>query len=167
MISMRHMAPTFAPRTIPPLATNIKLKAINNLRAQQQLPLLFNVPPAQITLTPAAPSMGGENFLDILGYYATQPVGIVLGYQQRDYIQINFGTVGGKTYLLDVSVTGTQNWSYFFVQAPLGDLPTPVTPMQGHLLIPFVACGSVVNVVLSVVTAEPGQFLSAELTQVG
>jgi hypothetical protein len=57
MMSMRQMAPRFAPRTIQPLVANIKLKAINNVRTQQRLPPLTNVPPAQVTLTPAVPSV--------------------------------------------------------------------------------------------------------------
>jgi hypothetical protein len=67
----------------------------------------------------------------------------------------------------DLGIDGTQNWSYQFVQAPLGDVPTAVTAVQGYLLIPFIACCSVVNVLLSVATAQPGHFLSAQLTQVG
>ena len=167
MISMRHPAPRFAPRNIQPLAANIKLKAINNLRAKQQLPLLMNVPPAQTTLTPAAPAMGGQNYLLVQGSYSTRLGEESISFEfPEDQMIIYVGAALGKTYLLDVCVAGTQNWRYTVWTVPTPETVT-VAAQQGHLLIPFIATNLNVYVSLSPAPGGTGSFLSAELTPVG
>jgi hypothetical protein len=146
---------------------NIKLKAINNVRTQRRLPPLINVPPAQITLTPAAPAMGGQNYLLVQGSYATQPGWASISFEfPEDRIIIYLAAALGKTYLLDVSVAGTPNWSYTVCTAPTPETLT-VTAQQGHVLIPFIATNLNVFVTLSPAPGGTGSFVSAELTPVG
>jgi hypothetical protein len=158
------MAPRFAPRTIPPLAANIKLNAINTLRQGYNYAPVNSVPPAQVTLTPAAPAMGGQNYLGVQGSYDTQPGWASISFvYPEDQMIIYLAAALGKTYLLDVSVAGTQNWNY---AVSTGE-PLTVTAQQGHLLIPFIATNLKVYVSLGPARGGTGSFVSAELTQVG
>jgi hypothetical protein len=168
------MAPRFAPRTIPPLAANIKLKAINTFRLQQQLPLLINVSPAQITLTPAAPSSGVQNYIFLDGEYLSGPgsSGPSMSLENpNDEITVYFATSNGKTYLLDVAISGVANWFYCLWYGSNSYIPGPngyIAAQQGHLLIPFIAGDAGVAINLRPKScASNNQFLSAELTQAG
>jgi hypothetical protein len=171
MISRVGMVPRLAHLTIRSLAADIKLKAINNLRLVSNLSPVNSLPPAQITLTPAAPSMGGQNYLVVHGGYGTQPGSAAMSLLwAEDFLTLMFAAVAGKTYLLDVAVSGScQNWS--FTNWTSGH-PTPdntdVTPQQGHLLIPFIASCSFFNATLTRYgsVGQVSQFLSAELTRV-
>ncbi|MGA2982400.1 MAG: hypothetical protein ABSG32_01225 [Terriglobia bacterium] len=176
MSSTMHMAPNLAPRTIPPLAATIKLKAINSVRVNYNLSPVNSVPPAQITLTPAVPSMGAMNYLSLQGYYSTLPgrEWICLGIEPTDSLMLNFATVSGKTYLLDVGVHNTGNpvWHYQFKfgGAPQGSATSTVstvTAVQGNLLIPFIAfAGKIMLLLYLGPGGQRSNFLSAELTRV-
>jgi len=170
MMSMRHMAPTFVPRTIPPLAANIKLNAINKLRQSYHYAPVNSVPPAQITLTPAAPTVGQQNYLSVFGRYSTAPGNAVIGMDSalQASLEICFAVAVGKTYLADVAIGpgGAQNWEYTCQQPGVSSMTGQVTMQQGHLLIPFIATAS--NVILTISPSNGnGWFVSAEVTQVG
>ena len=114
MISMMHMPPRLGPLTIPPVTADIKLKAINKFHLDTKLSPVNSLPPAQITLTPAAPSMGGQNYLYVVGYYRTQPGSTsISGWSSDDYIASFFATAKGKTCLLDVGISGPNAWTYY------------------------------------------------------
>ena len=116
MTSMRHTVPRFAPRTIPPLAANIKLNAINALRQGYNCAPVNSVPPAQVTLTPAAPTMGQQNYLSVYRVYLTAPgcASIQLDSSINGWVSTDFAAAVGKTYLVDVAINpgGAQNWEY-------------------------------------------------------
>jgi hypothetical protein len=164
------MAPRFALRTIPPLAANIKLNAINKVRLAYNYATPNSVPPAQITLTPAVPTMGQQSYLSVLGRYVTAPGNalIELDSSIQGSVEICFARAVGKTYLADVAIGpgGAQYWDYACLQPGVSSMLGEVTMQQGHLLIPLIATAS--NVVLRVgpVTGF-GLFISAEVTQVG
>ena len=167
MSSMSQVAPNLAPRTIQPLAANIKLKAINSMRVNFKLPPANSAPPAQITLTPAVPTMGGANYIRVFGEYMTKPgyAAILLDSSRRGWVQICFQAAQGKTYLADVAVAdGTQNWQYTCEQTGKPSSGGQVTAQQGHLLIPFIAASSYITLMLSPMGG--GQFVSAEMTRV-
>jgi hypothetical protein len=155
---------------VQPLAAAVKLGAVNKIRLAYNLPPAINVPPAQITLTPAAPTMGGQNFLVVFGLYFTGPGEemILVEGSQGNYLSIVFAAVTGKTYLADVAVVAQVNPNWEYVVGGIGPAPPtlPVTAQQGHLLIPFIATSSTRNLSLNP-RGGSGQFLSAELTQVG
>src|SRR5208337_3964932 len=152
MMSMRHMAPTFVPRTIPPLAANIKLSAINKVRLAYNYAPANSVPPAQITLTPAIPTVGQQNYLSVFGRYLTAPGNASIGLDSsvQGSVEICFAVAVGKTYLADVAIGpgGAQNWEYTCQQPGVSLTTGQVTMQQGHLLIPLIATAS--NVILTV-----------------
>ena len=153
-----------------PLSAAVKLAAINKIRLAYNLPSVINVPPAQIILTPAAPTMGGQNFLVVFGLYFTGPGEemILVEGSQGNYLGIAFAAAPGKTYLADVAISPQSNPNWEYVVGGTGPVPPtlPVTAQQGHLLIPFIATSSTSNLTLNP-RGDSGQFLSAELTQVG
>ncbi len=169
MISKRHMAPTFVPRTIPPLAANIKLSAINKLRQGYNYAPANSVPPAQITLTPAVPTMGQQNYLSVLGRYSTAPGNAVIGMDSslQGSVEICFAVAVGKTYLADVAIGpgGAQNWEYTCQQPAEASMAGQVTMQQGHLLIPLIATASNVILTVSPINGN-GWLVSAEVTRV-
>lgn len=153
-----------------PLQAAVKLGAINKIRLAYNLPPAINVPPAQITLTPAAPTMGGQNYLVVWGLYFTGPGEQMIAFAagQESYLSIVFAAAAGKTYLADVAISpqSNPNWEYLLGGPGLDPHPVQVTAQQGHLLIPFIATPSTRNLTLGP-GGGSGQFLSAELTQVG
>ena len=170
MMSMRHMAPRFAPRTIPPLAASIKLNAINALRQGYNYAPLNSVPPAQVTLTPADPTMGQQNYLSVYGVFLTVPVyaSIQLDSSINGWVSIDFAAAVGKTYLVDVAINpgGAQNWEYTCEQPGARSTAGQVALQQGHVLIPLIATASNVILIVSPINGY-GWFVSAEVTQVG
>jgi hypothetical protein len=166
------MAPRFAPRTIPPLAANIKLSAINKLRQGYNYAPVNSLPPAQITLTPAVPASGVQNYLVLWGEYSSGPgsSGPSMSLEEpNDEISVVFATSNGKTYLLDVAVLGVANWFYSLWYGSNNPGPDAyIAAQQGHLLIPFIAGDTSVRMNLRPRSCDPNnQFLSAELTQAG
>jgi hypothetical protein len=165
MISKMPMAPRL---TRQPLTANIKLQAINKFRVASRSSQVNSVGPAQITLSPAVPSVGGQNYLLLRGIY-TAPSGSPQMFMQGSTASIFFcfATVAGKTYLLDFQFHGTQNWGYSLQQG-MGAMSArlPITAQQNHLLIPFVAADVTICLCLFPLTGWETQFGSAELTRV-
>ena len=104
----------------PPLATSIKLNAINKLRQELKMPPLppaSSPPPAKVILTPAVPTIG-KNSISVVGSYNNWhgTPRIRLRFQdaahpgQHDILDLRFVTIPGKTYLLDIFTGGTHTW---------------------------------------------------------
>jgi hypothetical protein len=161
------MMPIGPPIVHQPLTADIKLKAINKFRADKKLREVHSVPPAQITLSPAVLTVGRGNYLAFRGSFSGQLGSPHLFFVARDDgISLNFATVVGKTYLLDVHST-CQNLIYTLFNGGVGSAPTPITAQQNHVLLPFIATGGNIILTLTIVPGPgPQQFCSAELTRI-
>lgn len=139
MISARPATPQFTPHPIQLLAANIKLNVINKLRLNSHLAPVASVAPAQITLTPANPTAGPNNYITMHGQSCASPGScyISLDSNFKDFLNFQVDAVVGKTYLADIftDLIGTNDWAYY-----IGDYTTsvPTTLQQGHLLVPFI-----------------------------
>jgi hypothetical protein len=151
-----------------PLQASVKLAAINKVRLAAKLPAVNSAPPAQVTLTPAAPSAGADNYLVVNGAYGATPGNVWIGLDPVYYnsLLLQFRATPKMTYLLDVAVQGnTQEWTWS-VGRPPSIVQGTVTAQQGHLLIPFISTSNFVNAYLYP-TTQYAMFHSAELTLVG
>lgn len=163
MLGRMPFAPRFVSQT---LTADIKLKAVNKIREARKLSHAASMPPAQITLTSAIPNVGGQNFFIFQGRYdATYlPPMIILNGLGTECICFTFVTVSGKTYLIDISISGAQDWNYTLQQGGNVSSATPITAQQGHLLIPFVAAYAYIGLLL-IPSLNAGLFGRAELTR--
>ena len=93
-----------------------KLSIINKLRHDLKMPALQNLPPIKIVLTPAAPVYDTNNWVSVIGFY--QPSTKLFAVKAREnasasnsdnLFEIRFITIPGKTYLLDIIVSGGDN----------------------------------------------------------
>ena len=162
-----RMAPRPRTLTIPPLSADIKLQAVNKLRLTHKLLQLNSVAPPQITLTPAAPSMGTLNYLEVTGLYITQPGSMrIILWDATESVRMTFQTSTGKTYLLDVAIDPSDPWIYSLrMDGVMWTSPENITPQQGHLLLPFIAVSSSFSAEIR--PGASGSFLSAQLTVMG
>lgn len=150
-----------------PISSAAKLQAVSQIKGSNISPS-STVPPAQITLTASTPCVGAQNFLGFQGSYtaANGSPAIFLS-AQVSTMSFHFATTRGKTYLLDVSISVAQNWTYEVVQVGAFDNSTPITAQQGHLLIPFIATATTATVVITPTSGgqEDILFGRAELTR--
>jgi hypothetical protein len=134
---------------------------------ENKLPPVNSAPPAQITLTPAAPSAGANTFMVVFGVYGTRPGYFYISLDPSAYagIQMQFMVTPKMTYLLDVTVdtSDTQEWS-----CSVGTLcNSNIKPQHGHLLIPFYNTNNLCVMAEIYPSTNISQFYSAELTQGG
>ena len=167
-----------SPTQLPATLTS-KLSIINKLRHDLKIPALQNLPPAKIVLTPAAPVYDANNWVSVIGFY--QPSLKLFAVKARanasasnsdNLFEVRFITIPGKTYLLDVTVSGGDNteWKAASMSGPYSAIGTNsvVKPQQGHILIPFVPGYEVNTFHLMPLSSYPGWFRleRIELTQV-
>jgi hypothetical protein len=133
---------------IAELDPSVKLAAVNKLRKEHKLAEVRKVVPSQVTLRPGAPSSGEGNYMVVTGAFGSEQGHAWIGMKfPQDITYLTFATISGKTYLLDVTLTGVPTWKYVFLAG--GGVGGTGTLQQGHLLIPFVASGTGADISLA------------------
>ena len=166
MISTMHFS---GPKiTIPPLAMEVKLAAINAMLDKKNKPHAKQVPsPPHVVLTPHHPVHGGNDVI-LHGQWEPRFHSVVIsGGHGRDFLAFKFSTVDQATYLLDVTVQAEGDWQYQLL-FPLGMRPEPdsLKLQHFHLLYPFLGQGSFFGIKLIPSFQVSGEWHKAELTKV-
>jgi hypothetical protein len=138
MINMMHfIGPT---GTVPPLAMEKKLAAVNAMLDKKNKRRVTNVSSSpHVVLTPTHP-FHGQNYIVLCGTWSPKDRSYALTGSGNDSMNFAFNTEAQATYLLDISVLspGPGNWQCNATN-PGGEFP--LTLQQGHLLYPFIGQG--------------------------
>jgi len=152
---------------IPPLSAKEKLAAVNNFHEHNKKKHVSSVPPSQVVLTPAQP-VQGSNCAQVTGIWNPIMRAVYLMGNSGQSLTFLFPVlVASATYLLDISVSGGDQWAY--CSAPGGHPQYGTLTLQsGHLLYPFILTGSCQ---FSIMVAPPGDtrtysWTKTELTKV-
>jgi hypothetical protein len=136
--------------TVPPLATEVKLAAINGMLDKNKKPPAKHASSPHVVLSPHHP-VHGHNYVQVIGNWNWRYHTVFLDGSHGDCLFLQFSAVeNGRYYLLDVTVsTPDLDWPYRVAGEtdPLRP-PDHLRPQNGHLLYAFIGSRSRIDIQL-------------------